>query len=210
MKHQQNRRLIAGLWLPATDPDYFSKHGTVDGYAAYQYDRLTTAMKYVKYRRTCVDGGAHVGSWSVHLSKLFKDVHAFEPMQHNFDCLIANTEKMPNVHRYMAALSSTVGTVNMSRQGGKSYAWHVKPAGTPHPCVSLDSLALEYVDLLKLDVEGHEFEALNGAIDLLHHCRPVVIIEEKLDPSLRASTFLKEQGMQQVAQIKWDKIFVWP
>ena len=44
-------------------------------------------------------------------------------------------------------------------------------------CVTLDSLELPRVDLVKLDVEGMELEALAGARDLLGHIRPLLIIE---------------------------------
>ena len=45
------------------------------------------------------------------------------------------------------------------------------------PCLTLDSLNLQRVDLIKVDVEGMELEVLAGATDLVRHKRPVVLVE---------------------------------
>ena len=41
----------------------------------------------------------------------------------------------------------------------------------------LDDLGFERVDLLKIDVEGMEFDVLQGMADTLRRCRPVLMIE---------------------------------
>ena len=41
----------------------------------------------------------------------------------------------------------------------------------------LDDLGFERVDLLKIDVEGMEFDVLHGMADTLRRCRPVLMIE---------------------------------
>jgi FkbM family methyltransferase len=43
--------------------------------------------------------------------------------------------------------------------------------------LNLDSLALERIDLIKIDIEGMELEALQGAMGLLQHSHPVLIVE---------------------------------
>ena len=60
--------------------------------------------------------------------------------------------------------------------------------------ISLDALALPRVDLIKIDIEGMELEALEGARQLIEASRPVVLVESiKAGPEpLRA--WLKERG----------------
>jgi FkbM family methyltransferase len=41
----------------------------------------------------------------------------------------------------------------------------------------IDSLGLDHVGVVKIDVEGHELAALNGARRTLEQCRPVAIVE---------------------------------
>ena len=64
--------------------------------------------------------------------------------------------------------------------------------------ISLDAMALPRVDLIKLDIEGMELEALEGARQLIETCRPVVLVEQiKAGPEpLRA--WLEERGYRVV------------
>jgi len=43
--------------------------------------------------------------------------------------------------------------------------------------VTLDSLALKRVDMIKIDIEGMELEALQGAMDLIQRQHPILIVE---------------------------------
>ena len=43
--------------------------------------------------------------------------------------------------------------------------------------VSIDSLNLKRVDLIKIDVEGMEMEVLQGAAETISRCKPVLLIE---------------------------------
>jgi FkbM family methyltransferase len=44
-------------------------------------------------------------------------------------------------------------------------------------CITLDSLDLPRVDLIKIDVEGMELDVLAGAVQLIRQHRPVLIVE---------------------------------
>lgn len=164
-------------------------------------------------RRTAIDGGAYVGTFAQHLVGQFSRVIAFEPIDRNADCLRQN---VPAARAVQAALSDQDGFGYMRPlDPPKSYSWGVAPGGPGlHPCnyvamVTLDSLGIEDLDLLKLDVEGHEFEALRGAEKTLKVCRPVVMIEEKLDRKRRATRFLEQLGMKCILRIKRDYLFIW-
>ncbi|MBS0640790.1 MAG: FkbM family methyltransferase [Acetobacteraceae bacterium] len=45
------------------------------------------------------------------------------------------------------------------------------------PVFSIDSLELARVDLIKIDVEGMEMDALDGASSTIERCRPALIVE---------------------------------
>jgi hypothetical protein len=45
------------------------------------------------------------------------------------------------------------------------------------PTARLDAIVHEEVAFVKIDVEGHELNVLNGAIGLLEHSQPVFLVE---------------------------------
>jgi hypothetical protein len=53
----------------------------------------------------------------------------------------------------------------------------VSGAGTV-PTITIDSLALEACNLLCLDIEGMEIEAMTGAVETIKRFRPVIHLEE--------------------------------
>jgi len=78
--------------------------------------------------------------------------------------------------------------------------------------ITLDSLALRRVDLLKIDVEGMECEVLEGAKRTIRQCLPVIIIEHlKTGPEKIASALLHygyrlaEMGVNILAAHPTDK-----
>ncbi len=44
---------------------------------------------------------------------------------------------------------------------------------------TLDSFAFEYVDLIKIDCEGFEYQVIQGALGTIEQFSPVVCIEQK-------------------------------
>ena len=67
------------------------------------------------------------------------------------------------------------------------------------PIRKLDGLGLEECDLIWLDVEGSELDALKGAEDTITRCRPAVIVEETDFatyglPTGQAGEWLKARG----------------
>lgn len=60
--------------------------------------------------------------------------------------------------------------------------------------LKLDSLALDRVDLIKIDVEGMEIEALRGAADLIAKHRPVLLVEWIKSPKQQLQGMLESFG----------------
>jgi hypothetical protein len=62
--------------------------------------------------------------------------------------------------------------------------------------VSLDSLQLPRLDLVKIDVEGMELEVLRGSQDVMHRLRPLMIIEAIKTDRAALETLLREMEYQ--------------
>lgn len=176
-------------------------------------------------RRVAVDGGAYVGIWSMHLAQYFSRVIAFEPMQANAECYKANMDaffadgRIParlQIQLEQSALSTSERDDFIYAMGKKYGARFALPDDQPKAeemvmvsTVALDQYNFTALDLLKLDVEGHEFEALRGGVETIKKFKPVIIIEEKLDPQKRATRFLLSLGMRNVWRQKHDFLFTW-
>ena len=81
-------------------------------------------------------------------------------------------------------LNLNVGTTNIRPDTDGNYIFR-----------PLDSLNIQKLDLVKIDVEGHEMEVLNGAAETLTRCKPVYIQIEihnrKKDRKERVRTILE-------------------
>jgi FkbM family methyltransferase len=145
----------------------------------------------VPRNRGSVDVGANLGSYTRRLSKLTAFVHAYEPDTQTAQLL--QSVGLPNVTVHNKAVSDEIGqityrvpivdghrvvsiaavakTFNGKEFAGKQFAEQTVPKTT------LDELVGENIGFVKIDVEGHELELLNGARKLLTKHRPIVLIE---------------------------------
>ena len=171
-----------GLWLPDGERhliEWMDKVGVfIDGLPTYQYSKLTAALEHVKQWRVAVDVGAHAGTWSMHLAKRFGHVHAFEPVEAHRECFRANLSKAGNVTLHEVALGAKTDHVAMHTAPTSSGDTWVNGPGDI-PMITLDSLALEVVDFMKIDCEGFELFVLRGARETIERCHPTVIVEQK-------------------------------
>ena len=119
-------------------------------------------------------------------------VWAFEPNRESHRCAQITTELngLGNVNLMHAAISDAPGACNLAvtnaagvPSGGGS---RLKPDPLVGelvevvPLVTVDEVvpADRNVGLLELDVEGHEQQALLGALGVIERCHPVVILEQ--------------------------------
>lgn len=175
---------VAGWWLPGHESHleaWFShpknKNDIIDGRVMYQGAKQRAALALCKNFRTAVDIGGHCGTHSWVMAKHFQAVHAFEPVEEHRACFVRNVTE-PNVILYPVALGAAPGRVAMFTQEGSSGNSHVSGDGDIEMW-TLDSYELADVDYLKADVEGAELYVLQGAIETIARCRPVINVEQK-------------------------------
>lgn len=133
--------------------------------------------------RVCIQAGGCVGIWPLRLSQLFEQVITLEPEPINFQCLRENIGHIGNIRSIHAALWSTPDySVSMgldAKYSSNCGAYFVRLREGNIPTTTVDALACESVDLLCLDVEGAEYDAILGAADTLARCSPVIAMEDK-------------------------------
>jgi len=117
-----------------------------------------------------VDLGSNIGASVMYFKTRYPDVEmvAVEADPASFDLLRKSTERLPGVTVYQAAVGVSGETVRFARSadsiGSSAVALDVGTDVIDVPRVQLDDLiAGREVDLLKIDIEGSEFEVLPAA-----------------------------------------------
>lgn len=127
-----------------------------------------------------LDCGAYVGD----TARFFLDrgctVHAFEPFADAFKCLQLNCPEAQHYNTAVgdgreAALRPEFSDVYEHLQG--NYGTRGLSPGCGMKTLAIDTLSLQRVDLVKLDVEGFEAAALDGMRRTLELHRPAILIE---------------------------------
>ena len=160
-----------GHWTPLRNDHAWERH-------AHRANDMLKAVGLCNQLRTVVQAGGNIGAWPVWLAANFAEVLTFEPEKTNYECLVRNVEPHYNITPYHAALFDTLGTGNLKVCEGIG-SHYLIPGDGEIPLITIDSLNLDTLDFVMLDVEGAEFRALKGGIETIKRCRPVIQIEDK-------------------------------
>ena len=191
-------------------------------YYGYGEANLTNFfLRYIKSGMTCIDVGAHIGSYSMLLAELVSDsghIYCFEPTPWTYELLRKNTMPYKNITLENLGVAQENRTVSFTDYGPGYGAYN---SGNVHgtdidntqrgtqikiQCTSLNDYykknEMSPPDIIKIDSEGFEYEVLVGCTKLLSRearKRPLLIIEvangEKwADNRNSAFTLLEEYG----------------
>ena len=137
------------------------------------------------------DVGANIGTFSLGLCKVASHVHAFEALGSNVERLKKTIKEnyLDNVSvihgavshneghevhlfRYKSGAHSDVSCLNLDGRGDI-----IETVKT----ITLDSYVkrekIERVDIIKIDIEGSEPDALKGAVEVIKRFRPLIVCE---------------------------------
>ncbi|NDD82995.1 FkbM family methyltransferase [bacterium] len=173
----------------------------------YEKDLPDRIMPYVKNKDCCITAGAHTGVYAYQYARIFNKVFAFEPHPVNFYCLSENVIE-ENVIKFQACLSNQRKMVGLHTEHiPNSGGYYVVP-GNLCMTMLIDDIPVQ-PDLIHLDVEGHEFEALSGAINILSTSSPTIVIETIPNYSTeKAEKLLYSLGYKVAEKLRHDTIFV--
>lgn len=195
----------------------------------FNLDILQMALPHIQVKGLAIDGGAHIGAWTqALLNEGFDSIYAFEPTSETFISLSEIMKHKSSVRLYNAALGNAcelINVVNIEKKLGKSESHYIRfvdhilmekeiIVDLNISMLTIDSLDLERLDFLKLDVEGFEYFILRGGKRTIKKYHPVIIIEQSSYPSKRygisngkASALLRYWGASSIANMGRDEIF---
>ena len=172
-------------WLKRISPFALSKN--------HQYDRLTSRIlkRYCRKDSNGVDIGAHEGDILKLLLRFAPDGHhwGFEPIPVLYDRLLARFALYPNCMIYPYALSDRDGQSLFNHVLTNPAYSGLQKRSYDHPSekdeiITVDTQRLDAVipaqtrvDIIKIDVEGGEYDVLRGANRILLQYHPLLIFE---------------------------------
>ncbi len=175
--------------------------------------------------KNALDIGVYRGVYSLKLSQNFKQIHAFEPNPLLFPYLNDNLKKIiKNINLYNLALSDKSGETELKLpvRSNSIFKDNIEElyqlgAASVHPenefekfkkiqvkVEKLDNILIENIGFIKIDVEGHELEVIEGAKETIIKNKPVLLVEiEK-----RHSKKPVEETIGKINNLEYDCYFV--
>ncbi|MDA9164411.1 FkbM family methyltransferase [Alphaproteobacteria bacterium] len=151
-----------------------------------------------------MDIGANMGIYTILASKYVEKVIAFEPTKKNAalinlslvnsnseNCLIYQNivsnqdDKIQFLEVSESGLSRAITTNSdtVMKQINDEYG-KLETNIDEYKCITIDSLNLDRIDIMKIDVEGFELKVIDGAIETLKRCRPRLIMIEVVESAM--------------------------
>jgi len=149
--------------------------------------------QFIKKDYTIIDGGANIGFHSVQFAKLANEgkVYSFEPQPLIFNVL--STNSLINgctdvIKQYRLGLSDSFSSLKMTpldeqifgagciNYGGRGLT-DSNQGEEEVETITIDSLNLSKLDLIKLDVQGFELKTLLGGEKTIKSNKPLMLIE---------------------------------
>jgi len=160
-------KLVNGDWWPDRDKTCHR--------VAYNFKGCEAAIGRCKKLDLVIQAGGNVGAWPKYLKKIFKEVYTFEPSAENFMLLMKNIEGLGIIAAY-AALGKESGKCEIKKNPWNCGDDQTLPSIQGVEVVSIDSLNMN-PDLIYLDIQGDEQEALVGGRETIERCSPVIAVE---------------------------------
>lgn len=144
---------------------------------------LTSVVAAFPRGGNALDVGAWYGPWTYWLSRRATRVVAFEPNPEVAAVLERTVRANVEVIRAAASDGARIATLTLP-EGGRGTEGRASLEGVADggqtvevPTVAIDDQGFEGIELVKVDVEGHELAALRGATGLLEAQHPVLVVE---------------------------------
>ena len=160
---------------------------------------INLVKKFIKSGTDSIDVGVYRGVYSYEMSKYSEKVHSFEPNPIIFKYINKNLKKfIKNIHLYNFALSNQNKTINLKIPIRNSNSnkeifeeYYEMGKATIHnennfenyenfeiQTKKIDELNFNNkISFIKIDVEGHELEVIEGAKNTIKRDKPVLLVE---------------------------------
>jgi FkbM family methyltransferase len=166
-----------------------------------------------------VDAGANTGFATNYYAATFPNarVVAIEPEAGNVKILKNNCEGLPNVTIYETALWPTSGRIELTDPGFGSWAYSVKDERSSVGIGSVETSTIDeilqqhggHIDILKLDIEGAEFDLMKSNPSWLNRVDTIVVeLHDRFRPGCAQMFYGALAGRPFNQEIRGENIFI--
>ena len=160
---------------------------------------INLVKTFIKSGTDSIDVGVYRGVYSYEMSKYSEKVHSFEANPIIFEYIEKNLKKfIKNIHLYNFALSNQSKTINLKIPIRNSNSnkeifeeYYEMGRATIHnennfenyenfkiKTKTIDELSFDNkISFIKIDVEGHELEVIEGAKNTIKNDKPILLVE---------------------------------
>ena len=178
--------------------------------------------KYLNKNSIAIEGGSHIGTISIKLAKTCKKIYCFEPIKNTFDLLSFNMINNCSVNKYKL-FNKGLGEINKNE-----YIQWISPESACSSgltnnlysvnnneiikdkikisIITIDSLRLNQLDYIKLDVEGYEENIIKGGINTIKKYKPIIILEcyKSFHPVINGTIDLVKEKFKNLIKIGYE------
>ena len=178
METHPNIEIFNGIALLKNDQcicKFIRQSGRLD----HDQNLLPRILPHLKKGDVVIDAGGLVGDHTITYARAVGQngkVYAFEPSADSFKCLQYNMRDFANTICLQVGLGSEPKRVDMILVEGNE-GMNYMASGDSVEIVTLDSMSLDRVNFIKIDVEGYELDILKGATETIKKFKPKMLIE---------------------------------
>ena len=128
---------------------------------------VTSEILTTKKNPVCVDIGADKGEWGLYVFRQnpSAQILMFEPNPISFKHLQESVKENVSIKCFNVAISNQIGTLQISLEGANS---RVGEVGTESvECRLLEPYISSYIDIIKIDTEGHDMIIIESLFPLI-------------------------------------------
>jgi len=218
MRHKENLEpgfIRSAMELHYYRPAFYSWCGAIND------NNLLLHEADIDSNSIVIDAGAYTGEWAQEiLDRYSPTIHAFEPDPRNYGALKKKAHANSRLIPYDFGLGDKSESVRMTQEylGSSIFSDGNDKKGAPSTVVQIrdiadiwKSLALDQVDLMKINIEGAEFPLLDKMIktDLLKQVDCFLIQFHEWHPDAYRKRRQIREELSKTHRLEWDYHFVW-
>ena len=174
-------------------------------------DEMAYVSNLLKEKKRFLDIGANIGMYSFHFKNSFQYIDAFEPLKeisyrleyfqndsvkvHN--CALSNKKGEFQIYIPYISGQTVASLSSLEKRNGDCKVRIVKTD-------TIDNYDFDDVDLIKIDVEGHEEYVIEGARNVIKKNMPILIVEIE-QRHLKKQI---EEVFQSILKLNYDGFFL--